>query len=437
MSSPKQSRKAKKAAADGLSITSKSSKASKSSKGSKSSVKSASKSPRKGSKSSVPNKIVADTKLSDKTNCLYYLPMDASAAPTTKRPSIKKIGSSTDSRLVKQPLIGKKTSFVFNKDSPSPSSLTRSRPDDTNAVPSTESVYVIMHDISTQVSLDSLHSEYQDSSASRTDKKLPRVKISIHQEETINSTSYSKKKQKVKSKDQYQQSQASSGSQSEGSRSSSDSSRKNKHKGKDVIAQPITVHYNARVVEKCLEEWTYPLVKLHKLCTCDDVDTTSTVETDLDNYPIRNAPCGDTPINSEFIPFNVPLMSDMQQETDQSSPLPESRNLKLYKCHKHNYNSSSSGATESRLEDTLSEGEIKCRCSVSIGEIHICRVASDIKAKTAYLKKHPEALVKREFPGEDVRFTKQRALYDNWVTFYASKRPPTSSSDTGEMSTDT
>lgn len=56
-----------------------------------------------------------------------------------------------------------------------------------------------MHDISTQVSMESIQSE-RSGTSSQMDRKMPRVKISVVQE------SKNVKKLKVKSKDQYQQS---------------------------------------------------------------------------------------------------------------------------------------------------------------------------------------------------------------------------------------
>lgn len=73
-----------------------------------------------------------------------------------------------------------------------------------------------------------------------------------------------------------------------------------------------------------------------------------------------------------------------------------------------------------KTHEIYSEGEVKCTCSTSIGEIHICKYAHSIKSKVQYLKKNPNKLMQYEFANPNVKVIKQRALNDNWHTYYIS-----------------
>lgn len=72
------------------------------------------------------------------------------------------------------------------------------------------------------------------------------------------------------------------------------------------------------------------------------------------------------------------------------------------------------------VNDVYSEGELKCNCRTSIGEIHICKYAHSIKSKVQYLKKNPNKLIQYEFANPNVKVIKQRTLNDNWRTYYIS-----------------
>ncbi|GJQ82317.1 hypothetical protein Trydic_g391 [Trypoxylus dichotomus] len=294
---------------------------------------------------------------------------------------------------------------------------------DVNQKPSTseESIYVVMHDVSTQVSLESTPSEN-----SQSEKKQPKK----------SKKGYSKKKTKVKSKDQQQQSQTQDSGET--SDTTDGDSCEDEPPNPCVTMQPVMVRYETKGVQKSLEDGAFPFVKLHKFRPCDDESSSVSEVNDLANSPLRNAPFGDTMVRPDFISTNLsPMPADLRQMEARQSVQQKPRALKVFKASMHAC-SSSSETNESRLEESLSDGEIKCRCSVSIGEFHLCRMGKDVKAKAAYLKKHPDVLVRREFPGENVILKKQRAIYDNWVTFYAAKLTPAtpSSSDTGEMSTE-
>ncbi|XP_022912820.1 uncharacterized protein [Onthophagus taurus] len=67
----------------------------------------------------------------------------------------------------------------------------------------------------------------------------------------------------------------------------------------------------------------------------------------------------------------------------------------------------------SLLEESVSDGEIRCKCSVSIGELHLCRYANDIKSKCIY-KKYPERIVKPQ------SIVNETVFYDNWIAYYTS-----------------
>lgn len=84
-----------------------------------------------------------------------------------------------------------------------------------------------------------------------------------------------------------------------------------------------------------------------------------------------------------------------------------------YVSHLHTNTSESS--------ESLSEGEIKCRCSVSIGEIHRCKHANHNKKRAEYFKRHPEKLIRRETGNPSSQILSQKVYYSNWVAYYVSK----------------
>lgn len=87
---------------------------------------------------------------------------------------------------------------------------------------------------------------------------------------------------------------------------------------------------------------------------------------------------------------------------------------------------SSDTATTDTEGTSLSEGEVKlpCKCSISIGEIHLCRFANDIKRKSKIMKQNPETLVT-----ENTSSVSDYKQYENWLA-YMSKSENTISGDT-------
>lgn len=77
--------------------------------------------------------------------------------------------------------------------------------------------------------------------------------------------------------------------------------------------------------------------------------------------------------------------------------------------------------TSDASSETLSEGEVRCKCNVSIGEIHVCRYPKNIRASVEYFKRNPEQLIRNELRDPDLRIQKQRMYYSNWVAYYVSK----------------
>ncbi|RZC36157.1 GPI-anchored adhesin-like protein PGA55, partial [Asbolus verrucosus] len=74
------------------------------------------------------------------------------------------------------------------------------------------------------------------------------------------------------------------------------------------------------------------------------------------------------------------------------------------------------------LDESVSEGEINCKCSISIGEVHLCKYVNDKrKHGVKYLKKHPEDHVRKELGDKSLRISRQRTHYKNWVTYYLQK----------------
>lgn len=77
--------------------------------------------------------------------------------------------------------------------------------------------------------------------------------------------------------------------------------------------------------------------------------------------------------------------------------------------------------TSDASSETLSDGEVKCKCSVSVGEIHTCRYVKNIRASVEYFKKHPEQLIRHELRDPDLQIQRQRMYYSNWIAYYVSK----------------
>lgn len=71
-------------------------------------------------------------------------------------------------------------------------------------------------------------------------------------------------------------------------------------------------------------------------------------------------------------------------------------------------------------DSTYSEGEIKCKCSTSIGEIHLCKYAAKIRSRMSYLKEHPRKFIEHEFGNPNVKLIGGRMYYRNWCAYYIS-----------------
>nr|XP_023024398.1 uncharacterized protein LOC111512496 [Leptinotarsa decemlineata] len=83
----------------------------------------------------------------------------------------------------------------------------------------------------------------------------------------------------------------------------------------------------------------------------------------------------------------------------------------LYKS-KLNLDSSNSD-TITNSERVLSEGEVRCECSVSIGEFHACR-----RKRSPSKFRRPHSFLAEE-RGAEIR--KRRTYFNNWVTYYLNK----------------
>lgn len=75
--------------------------------------------------------------------------------------------------------------------------------------------------------------------------------------------------------------------------------------------------------------------------------------------------------------------------------------------------------TSETSSETLSEGEIRCKCKVSLGEIHRCPYAA--KPSVEYLKNNPEELIRCELRNPDLQIQRQRTFNSNWIAYYISK----------------
>jgi hypothetical protein len=77
------------------------------------------------------------------------------------------------------------------------------------------------------------------------------------------------------------------------------------------------------------------------------------------------------------------------------------------------------------VDESVSEGEIKCKSSASIGEVAPRKYPNERKKSgkggVKYLKKHPEDLIRKELSDKSLRIARQRTQYNNWVTYYLQK----------------
>ncbi|XP_063915418.1 uncharacterized protein LOC135131548 [Zophobas morio] len=89
------------------------------------------------------------------------------------------------------------------------------------------------------------------------------------------------------------------------------------------------------------------------------------------------------------------------------------------------------------VEESISEGEIKCRNSQSIGEVGSYKYIDRKKigkAGVKYLKKHLDEVNRKETGDQSVRIARQRAQYNNWVTYYLQKQHNVSLNDDSSFS---
>lgn len=71
---------------------------------------------------------------------------------------------------------------------------------------------------------------------------------------------------------------------------------------------------------------------------------------------------------------------------------------------------------------TYSDGEIKCKCCTSVGEIHVCstKQSNSIKSNVQYLKNHSDRFMQYEQADNTVQVLRKRAFNDNWHTYYVT-----------------
>lgn len=72
----------------------------------------------------------------------------------------------------------------------------------------------------------------------------------------------------------------------------------------------------------------------------------------------------------------------------------------------------------SNFGESYSEGEIKCKCSTSIGEIHICKYTESIKSNVQYLKNNADKFMQYENADTSIRVFQKRAINENWYRYY-------------------
>lgn len=82
---------------------------------------------------------------------------------------------------------------------------------------------------------------------------------------------------------------------------------------------------------------------------------------------------------------------------------------------------------------SISDGEVKlsCECSTSIGEIHLCRFANNIRKKVRILKQNPEEVLKESLHGPNFQIKRQHKYDDNWFAYYVTKTESSSEHATG------
>lgn len=73
------------------------------------------------------------------------------------------------------------------------------------------------------------------------------------------------------------------------------------------------------------------------------------------------------------------------------------------------------------VSESLSEGEVKCKCNASAGEIHLCKYARNVKGRVQYLKRNPAQLLRYELAEPDLEVVGQKKHYLNWVSYYVKR----------------
>lgn len=106
--------------------------------------------------------------------------------------------------------------------------------------------------------------------------------------------------------------------------------------------------------------------------------------------------------------------ADEAEDFYQQTPPPTKR------CHPR-YCHTDTTATSESISESLSEGEVKCKCDASIGELHLCKYARNIKGRVQYLKRNPGKLLKYEMAEPDLEVVGQKRHYLNWVSYYVAR----------------
>ena len=311
---------------------------------------------------------------------------------------------------------------------------------------SAESVYVITYDISTQVSLDSDEDVDPEHEIKTRKSKSNRVRIFELGEENLLSNKCNSETclipcEKLKSFQTHDENKASGELLPE--RETAEAFLCGNLKNlvvepisttpakdfKSVDTQTCILQRDDKSIQNVLPELSLENVRLHELQNHEGGDTTHYHINNLEMYSISGASlhvntskcksCGHDK-HRHKIKAKPPreILKNTQNVTKKKlvrgGPKVEAREM----LH-HAINMSSSDSNTYHLDSTLSEGEVRCKCSVSSGEVHACPRAYNVRDCTNYFKRHPELLLRYEL-GEDVRVCAKKTYNDNWVAYFTS-----------------
>lgn len=149
-------------------------------------------------------------------------------------------------------------------------------------------------------------------------------------------------------------------------------------------------------------------IQIHELKARDPTTSTKSVRSEEDKFPQSSS-------------LKIHPNGRYEDEADcfyqQPSPARKSPVRRSHHCQDHIH----TDTTSESVSESLSDGEVKCRCNASLGEMHFCRYARNIKDRVQHLKRHPRRLLRYELAESGLEVADQKKHYLNWVTYYVKK----------------